>query len=802
MIADLRQALRSLLKSPSFTAIVVAVLAVGIGATTAIFSIVNGVLFKPLPFADPSSLVALQTLSRGEPDDVSYPDVRDWATQSQTLDHVAAYAENGATLTGDGEAESLSVVAVTGDFFETLGVPPLRGRWLHASDDVKGGARFMVISEGLWTKRFARADTAIGRTVTLDGQPATIVGVMPSSFEFPFEAEPMQAWLPTYALGLTATFAEQRGASFMRGLGHLRPRTSLAQANAEFSTITARLAAQYPDSNKDRTVDVVPLRQVLIHDYRTGLIVLLATVGLVLLIACANVANLLLARGIARRREMAIRTALGASRGRLVRQLLTEAVALAVVGGGAGLLLASWCEAALIAASPLDIPRLHAVHLDAPVLIFALGVSVLTAIAFGLVPAMQVSRAEAGDTLKDEGRGSSGGRSARLRQMLIVGEVALSFVLLVGAGLLVRSLLILQNVDPGFIAEHAVAIEVMLPHARYPDAADNTRFYHQLLEKAQAIPGVSVAGISTTLPLSGSSIGVGFEIEGRTDDATHRKASPRFFAISPDYFAAMRIRLLRGRAFTARDNDTSPAVAIVSETIARRDWPGEDPIGKRVKLNYNKTGWREVVGVVADVKGSTLAEPTTGSVYSPFSQTPWPFMSAVVRTTGDAAALGSALRATVPAIDPMLAPPEVKLLTKYVSHATATSRFTAALIGSFAALALLLAGFGLYGIMSHHVVQRQREIGIRMALGAQASDVRSLVVSQALRMGLTGLIVGLAAALAVARVIASLLFGISPGDPVTFSGVCTLLVAVVLVAAYLPARRATRVDPIVALRTE
>ena len=801
-VHDVKLACRTLLKAPGFTAIVIVVLALGIGATTAIFSIVNGVLIKPLPFGDPSRLVALQVTTRGEPDDVSYPDVRDWAAQSKTLDRVSAYAENGATLTGEGEAEALPVAVVAGDFFETLGVFPLRGRWLTAADDVKSGARFMVISESLWTRRFGRADAVLGRVVTIDGQPATIVGVMPASFEFPFDAETVQAWMPTYALGLTAQFTDQRGASFLRGLGHVRAGATLSQANAELATIAGRLAQQYPDSNRNRAVSAVPLRELLVRDYQAALIALFATVGLVLLIACANVANLLLARGTSRRREMAIRTALGASRARLVRQLLTEAVALAVVGGAAGLLLASWCEAAFVAASPADIPRLHAVHLDGAVLLFTLGISVVTAIAFGLVPALQVSRADAGETIKDEGRGSSSGRSSRMRQTLIIGEIALSFVLLVGAGLLVRSLVRLQQVDPGFSAEHAAAIELMLPRAQYPTAASNTAFYRRLLDQVRAIPGVTTAAISTTLPLSGSNIGIGFAVEGHTDGTGDSKTSARFFGVSPDYFAAMRIRLVHGRAFTEHDSESSFDVAIVSDSIAQRYWPRANPIGKRVKVNYNKSGWREVVGVVADVKGSTLVEPALGEVYAPFPQTPWPFMSAVVRTAGDAGAVSRALRASVPAIDPMLAPPEAKLLTTYVSHATAASRSTATLISGFAGLALLLAGFGLYGTMSHHVAQRQREIGIRMALGAQASDVRALVVSQALRMGVIGVGVGVVGAFLTTRMLEGLLFGVKANDPATFAAVCAMLLGVLIAAAYVPARRATRVDPLVALKAD
>jgi putative ABC transport system permease protein len=601
---------------------------------------------------------------------------------------------------------------------------------------------------------------------------------------------------------LTSRFAEQRSASFLSGVAHVRAGSSISQANAELSTIAARLADKYPESNRGRTATVVPLRQVVVSNYRAALVALFATVGVVLLMACANVANLLLARGTGRRREMAIRTALGASRGRLVRQMLTEAVALAVAGGLGGLVLASWCESALVALSPADIPRLHDVRLDGAVLAFALGISMLTAVAFGLAPALHASQADAGETIKEEGRGASSARGGRMRQLLIVGEIALSFVLLAGAGLLVRSLVRLQHVDPGFVAEHVTAIELMLPQARYPDGAANTAFYRRLLDRARAIPGVAAGGIATTLPLSGSSMGIGFGVEGQTIDPAQRPPSPQFFSVSPDYFAAMGIRLVQGRAFTDRDNEKAPEVMIVSEAIARRSWPGENPIGKRVKINYNKTGWREVVGVVADVKNATLAEPANGAVYAPFPQVPWPFMSVVVRTAGEAGGVSSALRAAAPAIDPMLPPPEVKLLTTYVSHAMAASRSTAMLTSGFAGLALLLAGLGLYGIMSHHVARRRREIGIRVALGAQASDVRALVVSQALRMGAVGVGIGAIGAFMTTRLLEDLLFGVTPNDPATFAASCVMLTGILLVAAYMPARRATRVDPLVALRAE
>jgi putative ABC transport system permease protein len=801
MFSDLRQAIRTLLKAPGFTAVVVAVLALGIGANTAIFSIVYGVVLKPLPFADAPRLIALQATSRGEPDDISYPDLRDWAAQSKTIDRMAGYAENGTTLTGAGEAEGLDVVAVTGDFFPILGVQPLRGRWLTAADDGKDVARTVVISEALWKKHFGGRDDIAGQVATFDGQPATIVGVMPASFEFPFTTDPVQAWFPMHALGLTAEFADQRGASFMNGFGRLRDGATIAQANAELATIAARLGQEYADSNARRSVHATPLRQTLIKDYRLGLLVLLGAVGVVLLIACVNVANLLLVRGTTRRRELAIRIALGAGRARIVRQMLTEATVLAGLGGAAGLLVAVWGEQALLAASPVNIPRLHGVQLDGTVLLFVLAASIATALVFGLMPALQASRTDAGESLKDEGRGSSGGRAGRVRQALVVAEIALSLVLLAGAGLLVRSLMRLQQVDPGFVAERAAGIEFMLPKARYPDAASYTAFYNRMVDELHGIPGAVASGVTTTLPLSGSNIGVGIRIPGQPSDPGRRQSST-YFAISPDYFKAMGIRLVRGRAFSDRDNDTAPQVAIVSEAFARKYFPGQDAIGRQVTIGYNKTGPREIVGIVADVKNGTLEEPTAGAIYAPFPQTPWPFMSAVVRTAGDATGAVAALHDLLPKLDPAAAPAEVKLLTNYVRRATATPRFTAALIGGFAALALLLAGFGLYGVMAYSVVQRRREIGIRMALGAQPGDVRSLVVGQAVRVGALGVAAGLAGALAATRVLGSLLFGVTATDPLTYAAVCAVLIAVVLLAAYLPARRATRMDPLVALRAE
>jgi putative ABC transport system permease protein len=804
MLSDLRQALRVLLKAPGFTALVVIVLALGIGATTAIFSIVDGVLLKPLPFADASRLIAVRTLVRGEPDDTSNPDLIDWRGAARTVDQIAGYASMPVTLTGAGEATSIPAAAVTAGFFEALGVGAIRGRTLTADDDRAGAPGVVVISASLWVSRFSSDAAIAGRAVTFDGKPFTIVGVMPAAFEFPIDDERVQVWLPLHAHSMSAQFADQRGASFLNVIGHLRQGSSVEQAQAEIGTIASRIAAEYPKSNGIRPgVLVQPLQDRLVHEYRLGLIVLLSAVGAVLLIACANVANLLLARGTVRQKEMSIRAALGAGRGRLVRQLLTESVVLSLAGGGCGLLLALWGVAALVGASPIEIPRLRDVHVDRGVLLFATFISMLTGIVFGLAPAIHVSRADAGDALKDGGRSGSAGRSSRTRQVLVVAEVALSLVLLASAGLLVRSLVALRHVQPGFIAERALGMQLTLPGTRYPESPSHIAFYHRLLDATGALPGVVSSAVSTTLPLSGSNVGIGFSIDDQPatkDPATRTSAG--FFGVSPAYFSTMGIPLLKGRVFTARDDERAPSVIIIGETFAKRYWPNENPIGKRITIGYNSSGPREIIGIVGDVKQSELAEKTTLEMYTPFPQAPWPFMAAVVRTQAEPSSVAASLRGAVMALDRDQPAGEIKTLSEYLSRSTATPQFTAILIGAFALIALLLAGLGLFSVMAYSVAQRRREIGIRMALGAQAADVRTLVVSQALRMGLAGLAVGLAGAFAITRILASLLFGVSANDPLTFAGVCALLMSVVLLAAYLPARRATRVDPMIALRAD
>jgi predicted permease len=796
-----KQALRTLLKSPGFSAVVVVVLAVGIGANTAIFSIVNGVLLKPLPFADPQALVSVETTIRGEPDNTSYPDFQDWRAQASTFEKLAVYATNGSTLTGVGDAAGLNTCIVSGEALALLGVAPLRGRLLSADDDKAGAPRTVVLAEASWAKHFSRDAGIIGRSITLDGDPYTVVGVMPASFEFPFEAEDKpELWMPLRASRFAGNWAEQRNASFLHGVGRLKTGASLALAQADLATIAGRLAEQYP-RNKSRGVLVRPYRDVLVKDYRVGLIVLLSAVAAVLLIACANIANLLLARGSTRRREVAIRTALGASRGRIIRQFFAESLTLAVAGGLLSMLLAAWGVRLLISLSPLQIPRLQAVQVDGAALAFTMAISIAAGLLSGMVPAFQLSRTNLGDALKDGERGGSGASGARTRQTLVVAEMAISLMLLAAAGLLVRSLITLQHVDPGFRVERALSMQLQLAPARYPTPESMRAFYRRLHEETQALPGVSASAIATTMPLSGSDIGVGFTIEGRPVDPGTR-TSAEYFGISPDYFSLMGIPVLRGRAFTERDNDSAPNVVIINESLAAKYWPNENALGKRMTIGYGNTGPREVIGIVGTVKRGTLADAAAEQMYTPFEQTPWPFMAAVLRTSAAPESAAASVRAMMARIDPLQSPGELKTLEQYVERSVATPRFTAFLVGAFATFALLLAGFGLFSVMAYSVAQRRREIGIRMALGAQASDVRGMVVSQAVKTGLIGLAIGLAGALAAARVLDTLLYGVRPHDPVTFAAVSLLLLAVMLLAAYLPARRATRVDPMTALRTE
>ena len=800
MFTDFRQACRLLLKAPGFTSLVVAVLAVGIGATTVIFTIVDGVLLKPLPFPEADRLIAIQSLTQGDDDGTaSVPDVTDLKA-ARTVQDVVGYTGGTAILTGRGDATTLLTTFVTGDLMATLRATMLRGRSFSEADVRPGAAPTIVIAERLWRERFGGDPSAVGGAVTIEGQPFTILGIAPDSFDFPIQAKRVDAWLPIGSTQIGAQLASQRGAHFVHTIARLRPGVSPEQAASELGAIGERLARDFPKTNAARVVKALPLQERIVRQHRLALTVLLGAVAAVLLIACANVANLLLARGVARRREIAIRAALGAGRGRIVRQLLIESLVVSIAAGAVGVLLSLWGLAAVVAASPVDIPRLHDVRIDRGVLAFAALLSMATGIAFGIIPAFQVSNSDAGETLK----GTTGGmdpRGARTRQILVASEVALSLLLLAGAGLLGRTLVNLERVDIGFVAERALAMEVSMPDTRYPTDAARIAFYRRTLDALRALPGVRSAAAGSTLPLMGNDMGIGFRVEGRpVRDEDHTNAA--YHAVSPDYFAAMGIRILRGRGFTDRDDDHAPPVLVISETMARTYWPGEDAIGKRVTIGYHNSGPREVVGIVADVKESELSEAARPEMYAAFPQTPWPFFSVVVRADRDPAALAGAVRTSLTRLDPEQPPGDVQTLTHYVRLATAQPRFTAVLAGAFAAIATLLAGLGIYGVLAYGVAQRRREIGIRMALGAQPGDVRRLVMSQAAVLGAAGVAAGVASALLLTRTLSSLLFGVTASDPATFGAGCALLMGVVVAAAYLPARRATRVDPMVALRAD
>jgi putative ABC transport system permease protein len=803
MFTDLRQAIRLLLKSPGFSALIVIVLALGIGANTAIFSIVRGVLLKPLPFTDSARLVAIDTTVRHEPDDSAYLDVLDWRAQSQTVERMAAYATAAVTLTGHGEAASVPMAVVTPDLFPLLGTSPIAGRVLSAADDLHGAERTPVISESLWARYFERDPSIVGKTALLDGDPITIVGVMPAAFEFPFDAEePTQIWIPILASRFSAQWADQRGASFLKVIGRLRAGVGVPSAQSELSAIATRVNAANPRTDvRTHGILVRRFQDVLVKNYRPALVALLGAVAAVLLIACANIANLLLARGTARRREMSIRTALGASRVRIVRQLLIESLLLAMIGGAAGAVVALWGVDALVRISPVQIPRLNTVHIDRGVLMFSALTSLLTGALCGLLPAIQLSQSNPGDSLKDGDRSGSSSGGARTRHALVVAEVALSLILLASAGLLIRTLTVLERLSPGFHPERAITMQLLLPQTRYANPPAMIGFYRRLRTEIASIPGVTASAISTTLPMTGSDIQMGFVPSGRAVDPGVRM-SAAFFGVSPEYFKALGIPIVRGRGFTDRDDERAPTVVVINETMAALYWPGEDPIGKRMQLRYNDSPPREIVGIGGDVKQKLLTDSTPPQMYAPFAQAPWPFITAVARTTAKPEAAAGAMRQALARLDPEQAAGEIRTLDEFLARSIATPRFTAILLGTFAALALLLAGFGLYGVMAYSVAQRRREIGIRMALGARAADVRSLVVGQALRLGAAGLVIGIAGALAVTRVLGSLLFGVTASDPVTFAAVSGALVVVLLLAAYLPARRATRVDPVVALRAD
>ncbi|MGD2116609.1 MAG: ABC transporter permease, partial [Acidobacteriota bacterium] len=679
----------------------------------------------------------------------------------------------------------------------------LLGRGFEAEEDRPGAEKVVVLSHGLWRRRFGGAEDVLGRRITLDGEPRTVVGVMPEGFSSP--RRETDAWVPL-ALEITE---DLRGAHFVGVMGRLADGVTLEEARSEMDTIAARLEEEHPDTNTGWGVLVLPMREVMVEDVRPALLVLMATVGIVLLIACANVANLLLARMAAREREVAVRSALGAGRWRLLRQLMTESLLLGLGGGALGLALGVWGTKALVALNADDIPRASAVGVDGTVLGFTLGVALATGLVFGLVPALQASRADLQGSLKEGGRGESGGGSARTahraRTVLILAEVAAAVVLLVGAGLLLRSLVGLQGISPGFEPAGVMTVQVSLPDSKYPDENDRAAFYRALTERVAALPGVEAAGAGFPLPLGGSNFILDFAVEGRPAPEPNQSPSSHMRFVTPGYLRSLGIPLLRGRPLTAADREDAPRVAVINRTMARRWWPDGDPIGERITFDDPtdpEAEWVEIVGIVGDVRHTSLAQEPDAETYLSAYQTPRPTAVVTARTAGEPRLLAGALQEAVRQIDPDLPVYRVRTLEEVVAGSLADQRFNATLLGLFALLALVLASVGVYGVISYSVTRRTHEMGLRMALGAERREVRRMVVLQGMRVVGLGVVLGLGGALAAARFLEGLLFGVGTTDPVTLVTVPAVLLLVALLATVLPAVRATRVDPVVALRGE
>jgi putative ABC transport system permease protein len=805
LLRDIRFALRGLAKRPAFTAIALVTLALGIGVNSAIFSAVDSILLRPLPLNDPERLVSVweQTPRDGIRQNQAAPaNFFDLQNQNQVFEQIGAYGPDDVNLTGDGDPERLDGQVVTANVFSILGVPASLGRTFSPGEDEPGQEHVVVLSDKLWQRRFNRDASIINRPITLNGESFIVIGVMPRGFFFP--TREIELWTPW---AMEPDQKAGRGDHYLTLVARLKQGTTIERANADLAGIGQRLSAEYPRTNEGLGFIAHSLHQDYVGDLRLPILILFAAVGLVLLIACANVANLLLAQATTRRKEIAIRIALGARRWTIVRQLLVESLLLATGGGLLGVLGAFWGVEALAKFLPESLSKLQNVSVDARVLLFTLGVSVLTAVVFGGVPALLASRTKPGETLNDVARDMAGGTSGRhVRRVLVVSEVALAVVLLVSAGLLIRSFQLLRQVDAGFTTENALTMRMVLPFPKYQKAEARRAFYDEALRKIQEVPGIESAGMITFLPLSFNGMNFNFSVEGQPATSDSKLPFALFRVVSPDYFRAMGIPLRRGRYFDTRDSvDAQPAV-VINRSFAEKYWPGEEAIGKRLKVGAldSQNAWLTVVGVVGDVRQTGLNEQRL-EFYVPYMQERRSFMAPrdlVVRTKSDPALIASAVRKAVWSVDKDQPVSNVRTLDQVFAAAISQERFQALMLGLFAALALLLACVGLYGLLSYAVVQRTHEIGVRMALGAQPLDVLRLVIRQGMMLTLAGLVAGIVAGTFVTRVLSDLLFGVTPRDPLTFAGVPVLLLVVAFLACYVPARRATRIDPLRALRCE
>ncbi|HKA22286.1 MAG TPA: ABC transporter permease [Blastocatellia bacterium] len=813
LFQDIKYGVRKLLKDRSFTAVAVFALSLGIGANSAIFSVVNSVVLRPLPYKDSDRLVTIYSSLRQtglEKIVVSAPELADFREQNNCFDQVAAYDFQGVNVTGGDEPERIRASLLSPNLLPVLGINPIIGRGFAPDEDQPGQSQVTVLSYSIWQRRFAGEPNVIGKTLDIDGKSIEVIGVMPFDFRFP---DPdTELYLPL-TIDPELLTENNRGSHFLNVVARLKPGVSIDRAQADMNTIAQRMSIEH--SSTYRTgygASVIAMRDDIVGEVRPTLLILLGAVGFVLLIACANVANLLLARGVARQKEVAVRTALGATRVRLIRQLLTESTILAIIAGGLGLLLALWGVEFLVSLSPASIPRLNEISLDARVVAVTMSVSLLTGLLFGLAPAMQFSKPDLNETLKDVGRNSTDGRQRqRLRGLLVISELALSVVLLIGAGLMIRSFIRVQVADPGFNAENLLTMRLSLPRSKYPDFNRQTRFFQDLIERIQAQPGVQSTATINVLPLSGSTADRSFKIEGRNVIQGEPGPDEELRFISSGYFSTMGIPLLRGRAFTQRDNSESPRVAIVNQALADRYW-SRDAIGKRIAysgLGEGKPNWCEIIGVAGNVKHLGPDIPAKPEVYLPFLQ---PLFSTatstigpmylVTRTATQPEALTGAVRGAIESVDSNQPVSNVRTMAQRISTALAQRRFNMLLLGIFAGVALLLASIGIYGVMSFAVTQRTRELGIRMALGASASDVLRLVLGQGLALTLIGVAGGLAASFVLTSLINSLLYEVSATDSLTFAAVSVILIIVSTGACFVPAVRAMKVDPMVALKHE
>jgi putative ABC transport system permease protein len=795
LFKDIRYAIRSLMTRPAFAAVAISTLALGIGANTAIFSVINAVLLRPLSYEQPDRLVTFRS-------NQSALDLADVIATSHTFSKIGGEVLAPLAYTAGAEPVQIQVGQVSGGYFETLGVNAERGRSINADDDKSGGPFVVVLSHALWQRQFGGEEKILGKTIPLSGSSYTVIGVMPAGFKSP--RENTEAWTPVHISNPVA--ANFRGVHFLRTYARLAAGVTLQQAGAEMRLIDEQLATQYPADNKNRTTALIPLQERIVGQSRNALLILFAAVSLVLLIACANFANLLMARGAERGREIVIRTALGAGRWRIVRQLLTESILIAVVGGVIGVVFAWWGTSLLIALKPQNLPRLDEIGVDVRVFGFTLGVSLLTGVIFGLLPALTASRAAIGAGLKEGGRSATSSRSQqRLRNAFVIGELAVALILLVGAGLLVKTFWKLRNVDAGFSPDHLLTMRVELPETRYKEIDPQTRFRSQALANINSLPGTQSAMISE-LPLSGDSLNHDFLIEGRPPIAAGDEPSLETRSVMGDYFHVMRIPLKSGRDFQQQDFDqNAPLVGIANDEMVKQYFPNENPLGKRVRWARNPAvQWIEIVGIAGNVKHFGLDLPEQPALYSPYTQiNSWKrWMSFAVRTQSDPAALTQAVKEQIWQVDSQLPITKVQTMNEVAAASFDARRFNMLLLTLFAGLALALAAVGVYGVMSYAVTQRTHEIGIRMALGAQVGNVMRLVMKSGLVIAVAGVAIGLAGAVALTRLMSSLLFAVEPTDKATFAGVALCLLMIALTACYIPARRATKVDPLQALRYE